>query len=198
MVPVGAAIIASPNSVFLSRLSDIYPGRASISSVVDLLITLLAMGVQGYQHLLSERLRILPLFAEGLNRVATRHRLELLPLGTNTISMAVNMDSLVDAGLTEPALLGSMLFVRNVSGCRVVCSTDCDGSSRPLAERRPTSTTISGHVFTNWGSHSSAYPHTYFTVACSMGMKEEESIKFLEKLNKVLLDLSRKNRKITK
>jgi O-phospho-L-seryl-tRNASec:L-selenocysteinyl-tRNA synthase len=89
MVPVGGAVIASPQkemisgirlllrftltlslslSVSLSLLhstclnlcSKIYPGRASSSPLVDLLITLLSFGRNGYKALLKQRKELLP------------------------------------------------------------------------------------------------------------------------------------------
>eukprot|EP01105_Mastigella_eilhardi_P017269 TRINITY_DN3971_c0_g1_i5.p1 TRINITY_DN3971_c0_g1~~TRINITY_DN3971_c0_g1_i5.p1 ORF type:complete len:356 (+),score=64.72 TRINITY_DN3971_c0_g1_i5:7-1074(+) len=57
MVPVGGAIIAGPDSAFIERVSKNYPGRASESPVMDLFMTLLAMGKSGYTNLLLERKR---------------------------------------------------------------------------------------------------------------------------------------------
>ncbi|CAH2299929.1 phosphatidylinositol 4-kinase type 2-beta [Pelobates cultripes] len=55
MVPVGGAVIAGFNDSFLQDISKMYPGRASASPSLDILITLLSLGVKGYQDLLKER-----------------------------------------------------------------------------------------------------------------------------------------------
>lgn len=56
MVPVGGAIIVAPqNSVIPNAVAKLYPGRASISPILDLFITLLSMGAKTWRHLLSER-----------------------------------------------------------------------------------------------------------------------------------------------
>jgi len=55
MVPVGGSIVASRHASFIKALSQMYPGRASAAPVVDLCITLLEMGLDGYKRLLAER-----------------------------------------------------------------------------------------------------------------------------------------------
>ena len=55
----------------------------------------------------------------------------------------------------SPTFFGSYLFSRRVSGVRVVFTS---------------STKINDQHFTNYGSHSQAYPHLpYFTAAASIG-----------------------------
>ncbi|CAJ0948226.1 unnamed protein product [Ranitomeya imitator] len=55
MVPVGGAIVAGFNESFLEEISKMYPGRASASPSLDVLITLLSLGASGYKRLLTER-----------------------------------------------------------------------------------------------------------------------------------------------
>lgn len=55
MVPVGGAIIAGPNESFIDAIAKNYPGRASGSPVLDLFVTLLSLGRNGYEKLLLER-----------------------------------------------------------------------------------------------------------------------------------------------
>ncbi|MGH0121189.1 UNVERIFIED_CONTAM: hypothetical protein FKN15_041623 [Acipenser sinensis] len=55
MVPVGGAIIAGFNESFIQEISRMYPGRASASPSLDVLITLLSLGTNGYKQLLKER-----------------------------------------------------------------------------------------------------------------------------------------------
>ncbi|XP_069374607.1 O-phosphoseryl-tRNA(Sec) selenium transferase isoform X2 [Paralichthys olivaceus] len=55
MVPVGGAIIAGFDESFVQEISQMYPGRASASPSLDVLITLLTLGASGYKKLLSER-----------------------------------------------------------------------------------------------------------------------------------------------
>jgi O-phospho-L-seryl-tRNASec:L-selenocysteinyl-tRNA synthase len=172
MVPVGGAIVASPSSAFLQMISATYPGRASISPIMDLFITFLSMGETGYRHLLTERRRLLPIFREKLEVLCSKYHLQLLSAPSNTISYAVSLDSLPrdERGLS---FLGSMLFQRNVSGCRVI-------------QQSSKTTSFCGITFQNWGSHHVSYPHSYFTAACAMGMQEDEIDCFVDRLDKVL------------
>ena len=55
MVPVGGAIVAGPQSSIVDAVSQLYPGRASVSAALDLFVTLLEMGSQGYRSLLAKR-----------------------------------------------------------------------------------------------------------------------------------------------
>ena len=62
MVPVGGAVLCTfgtsksvPESPFLDDLSQTYPGRACMAPIFDLFVTLLKMGVNGWQALLAER-----------------------------------------------------------------------------------------------------------------------------------------------
>ena len=50
MVPVGGAIVTSSQEDFIASLSAMYPGRASATPVLDLFITLLAMGERKYRY----------------------------------------------------------------------------------------------------------------------------------------------------
>ena len=70
------------------------------------------------------------------------------------------------------SFVGSMLFQRNVSGCRVVV---------PSSQI----TNIASYEFANWGAHTSYYPDVYFTAACSIGLTSKEIDTFLERLENV-------------
>ncbi len=172
LVPVGGAVVMCPAPEFLHVLASCYPGRASISPVLDLTMTLLSMGVSGFTALHRERARLWPVFNAGLLDVVSKFGLKVLPSQQNCISVSVSLDELVKAP-ESLSFLGSMLFVRNVSGSRVIVNTG-------------KVTTISGYDFVNWGSHTNDYSHSYLTVACSVGLTEMEVINFLERLNKVL------------
>lgn len=71
------------------------------------------------------------------------------------------------------SFLGSMLFQRHVSGCRVVSKTT-------------TATTISDFKFTNWGAHCNSPDCSYLTAACAIGATEGDISSFLIKLEKCL------------
>lgn len=179
MVPVGGAIAASTNPAFLQAMSANYPGRASISPILDLFITLLSMGEVGYQSLLKDRRRLLPIFRQQLEDLCAKYSLQLISSPGNTISYAIGIDALSQQAKPY-SFLGSMLFQRNVSGCRVVALTGKTSN-------------IAGTAFHNWGSHIQQYPDNYFTAACAIGMSSADIDLFISRLEKVLSKFIRGN-----
>lgn len=203
MVPVGGAIVISPSAAFLKDLSGIYPGRASIAPVMDLFITLLAMGEGGLRELLNSRMRLLDYFKSSLSSFVALVGEEIIPSPRNTISIGISLRNLDALRTEEPSLrdrdeqggvktplksdknictfFGSMLFQRCVSGCRAVAQSD-------------KVTNIGGHQFIGWGAHTANYPFSYFTAACSIGLKESEINLFMDRLVKVYGKISDRSR----
>mmetsp|Transcript_21360 Transcript_21360/g.35238 ORF Transcript_21360/g.35238 Transcript_21360/m.35238 type:complete len:594 (+) Transcript_21360:65-1846(+) len=174
LVPVGGALILSPNDQVIACISKNYPGRASASPMVDLFITLLSMGLNGYKGILEERRRLVEHFRVKFDVLAKKFGERMLDCPRNTISFGITLDKLV--GVEEEkknvqiTKFGSMLFTRCISGTRVV----------PTGETK----TISGHTFQGFGSSYERYPHSYMTAACAVGMGEEEMNEFFERLEK--------------
>ncbi len=185
LVPVGGALIISPNSNVIESISTNYPGRASASPMIDLLITLLSMGLDGYKRVLEERRRLIDHFRRRLEAVANLFGERLLVCPRNTVSFGITLDNLIrtnnaiDAHSTQLSnedennqitKFGSMLFTRCISGTRVVARNE--------------SKTISGHTFQGFGSSHDTYPHAYMTAACAMGMTEGEMNEFFVRLER--------------
>ncbi|XP_045104724.1 O-phosphoseryl-tRNA(Sec) selenium transferase-like [Portunus trituberculatus] len=114
MVPVGGAVVAGFDAQFIEHIGKMYPGRASVSPVLDLFITLLSMGVQGYTSLMTQRSEHMDYLRTRLREVADSFDLQLLLTQNNPISTGLTIPKGVG---TE---LGSQLFLRGVSGVRVV------------------------------------------------------------------------------
>lgn len=169
MVPVGGSIIAGFDSKFIEQIGKMYPGRASSSPVVDLFMTLLSMGKQGYKKLLEERKDLKKYLGDQIEAVAKDYGLRLLTCKNNPISIAMSLPVEESAALTE---LGSMLFLRGVSGTRVIATTDVKA--------------IAGYTFEGWGSHSKSYPVAYLTAAASIGMTRKDVDLFVQRLSKCL------------
>ena len=55
MVPVGGSIIIGSSAELVDSIASLYPGRASISPIMDLFITLLSMGVENFKQLREKR-----------------------------------------------------------------------------------------------------------------------------------------------
>jgi O-phospho-L-seryl-tRNASec:L-selenocysteinyl-tRNA synthase len=70
MVPVGGSIVYSSNKIYMEKLANLYPGRCSINSVLDLFMTLLEMGIDGYKNLIEERERLFIWFKQEVSDMA--------------------------------------------------------------------------------------------------------------------------------
>lgn len=162
-----------------------YAGRASSSPIVDLFITLLSMGMNGYKRLLAERQEMLKSFPSRLNAVAEKYGERILSCPTNTISFGITLDKLPrprgeDEREDDVAYLkeiekeisqfGSMLFSRCVSGTRVV----------PRAQSKK----MGDHLFFGFGSSVEGYKHAYMTAACAIGLTKKELDEFFVRLDK--------------
>ena len=72
-------------------MSATYPGRASVSPILDLFCTLVHLGVDGWTKLLADRQALMPPFRLQLAALAERHGERLLHTPNNTISMAITL-----------------------------------------------------------------------------------------------------------
>lgn len=174
LVPVGGSIIAGFDVNFVAHIASTYPGRGSAVPSLDLLITLLHLGVSGYKRLLAERKECFAFLKESLTELAVHFGEHVIHTKDNTVSIALTLDKLRNGGRgTE---VGSMLFLRGVSGARVVTS---EGDVK----------TVNSHEFVNWGSHSNCYPHSYLTAAAAVGVTRRDIEVFITKLKAVLSSL---------
>ena len=207
LVPVGGAVVVSPNKPLprplIQEIGKIYAGRASSSPILDLFITLLSMGLQGYKHLLQSRTKLKDEFHDELQKVAMKYGSRVLKCPKNTISFAITLDSLlpmedIATEVTTDVIknnedqkwqlrakkisyLGSMLFTRCVSGTRVV----------PCHQLK----SICGMDFTGFGSSTDNYPHAYLTAACAIGLSKNEMEDFMARLDKSMRDFVSKQKK---
>ncbi|KAG1680516.1 O-phosphoseryl-tRNA(Sec) selenium transferase [Nymphon striatum] len=171
MVPVGGAIIAGYNEKIVEEIRKTYPGRGSSTPSVDMFITLLSLGQNGYKKLLKERKSNMVYLKERLNQCADTYGERVLQT-KNPISIAVTLNNFHNEGTKAATEVGSMLFKRCVSGTRVIAPGD--------------DKIINGHTFKNWGSHHNYYPFPYFTAAAAIGMTQTDCDKFIKRLDNVL------------
>ena len=115
MVPVGGSVVASGDAAFLQKMAAIYAGRASCSAVLDIFITLLSLGRNGFQALLKDRLRVLPAFQSAMSTFADTVGESLISHPDNDVSFCITTKNRPDG-----SALGSSLFNHCVSGPRVV------------------------------------------------------------------------------
>jgi len=197
MVPVGGGIILSPSNYVIQKISKIYAGRASASPIIDLFITLMSMGLNGYTSLLAQRNALIPCFRKNFETIASKFGERLLSCPTNTISFAITLDQTlsqyIPKHLTETSFqyqtrlnkeityLGSMLFTRCVSGTRVVS--------------RNSVKVVNDVEFQGFGSSHDDYPYAYLTAACAIGLDKDEMLEFFKRVEKTMVEFSKKMQK---
>ena len=182
----------SPNKEVTKGIGKIYPGRASSAPIIDLFITLLSMGLDGYKGLLAKRKSLLDSFQTRFGEVAERHGGRILNCPRNTISFGITLDTLsespdeigvdsVKESSLDTSYFGSMLFMRCVSGTRVV----------PRGQTK----TMGKHSFEGFGSSTDNYQHDYLTAACAIGGTECDLDEFFSRLDKAFKDFKKKRKK---
>lgn len=188
LVPVGGAIITSPKEGVIQNVSKVYAGRASSAPILDLFITLLSMGLNGYKGLLDDRRELMMNFKSRFEELALKYNERALVCPKNTISYGITLDSLSQSLEGESAesinkseitsMFGSMLFTRCISGTRVVS--------------RGQSKIIAGRTFHGFGSSTEDFPHSYLTAACAIGLTRAEMDEFFSRLEKCFKDFWKK------
>uniref|UniRef100_F7FPY1 O-phosphoseryl-tRNA(Sec) selenium transferase n=1 Tax=Callithrix jacchus TaxID=9483 RepID=F7FPY1_CALJA len=160
MVPVGGAIIAGFNDSFIQEISKMYPGRASASPSLDVLITLLSLGSNGYKKLLKERKEMFSYLSNQIKKLSEAYNERLLHTPHNPIS------------------LGNFFFpkekqiLQSISRRKVV----------PLGSVQ----TVSGYTFRGFMSHTNNYPCAYLNAASAIGMKMQDVDLFIKRLDRCL------------
>lgn len=184
MVPVGGAVIAvgPQHQSLVDAVNKTYPGRASLSPLLDLLITLLHWGQVGWKRVLAEREELFLYAKMQLNQLAEEVHQRVLETPGNPISLGLTLQNLqTSQKASEPlslskssSFLGSMLFKRCVSGTRVVTC----GAEQSVA----------GIDFVGYGAHCDNYPCDYLTVAAAVGTTKQDIDSFVTKLRQTLLE----------
>lgn len=166
MVPVGGAIVFGPNAEVIEGIAKRYAGRASISHIVDLFITLIGLGRSGLERMKLDRIECFDYFKKRLEEIAPTNEMNT---PHNDISMALRLPEGIGSSL------GSQLFHRNISGARVI---EINGKM----------TSLEGILFINFGSHSSKWTEKfcYLTVAAAVGSERDDIDIFIKKLVKLL------------
>ncbi|RZF40213.1 hypothetical protein LSTR_LSTR011987 [Laodelphax striatellus] len=172
LVPVGGAVISGFEKGLLEKIAKNYPGRASASPAMDVFMTLLSLGVNGYKQLIGQRKEMYKYLKEELAKIAHKHQERLLDTKNNPISIAMTLTSLTGGDSKRISMLGSMLFLRCVSGTRVITGVE-------LKE-------VAGYKFEGWGAHYSNYPTPYLTAAATLGMRKSDVDLFTHRLDKAL------------
>lgn len=176
MVPVGGTFVYAPNSEATDLIRKNYPGRANMSPILDVFITLLGLGKHKLQHYLQTREECYDYLKTRLAELAQKYTQRVLHTPRNPISIAVTLDhpftedpsfDLSDEDITR---FGAMLYTRGVSGAR------CVGYQNKKS--------VGPYEFANYGGHCDGYPHAYFTAASAIGIEKQDVDVFISRLDK--------------
>jgi O-phospho-L-seryl-tRNASec:L-selenocysteinyl-tRNA synthase len=133
LTPVGGALIASPSKEIITKISQAYAGRASATPVVNFLISMLSLGINGYQKLIEEQQQNRELLEKKLTIVAERIEERVLDV-FNPVAVALSLKNLKEEHLFA---LGGALYNLRVTGPRVynpqekAFGTCCDNYPTP-------------------------------------------------------------------
>ncbi|CAG9475384.1 unnamed protein product [Plasmodium vivax] len=126
LVPVNGGIVFSSDKKKMKELKKHYPGRTPVHAYLDLFITLLELGKRKILNLRKEREENFAWLKDKVSTLCSKYNLSLIKASKNKISMAINLNELYKIYHVENprsiTLLGSLLFYRNVTGHRVICS----------------------------------------------------------------------------
>ena len=115
LTPVGGSIIASPEKEIINKISQTYAGRATANPVVNFLISMLALGIEGYQHLIDEQQKNHKLLEDKLSAFASGIGERILEV-FNPVAVAMTLSKLNPDNLFA---LGGALYNLRVTGPRV-------------------------------------------------------------------------------
>lgn len=126
LVPVNGGIVFGSNKKKVEELKKTYPGRLPINAYLDLFITLLELGKYKIMEMRKQRRENYEWLKKEAEQICNKYNLELIKMSKNKLSIGINLNGLYKyCGIDNPkiiGLIGSMLYYRNVTGHRVICS----------------------------------------------------------------------------
>ena len=165
LTPVGGAILASPSKETIKKISQTYAGRASASPIVDFLISVLSLGIEGYQELIELQKENRKDLEQKLSNVALKYNERILEV-FNPVAVAVSLKNLKKEQLFA---LGGALYNLRVTGPRVH-----DPSKK---------------VF---GTCSANYNTPYIVMNAAIGAKKEDITSAVERFEKAYHQIMQK------
>jgi len=157
LTPVGGAIIASPMEDIITKISQGYAGRASATPVVNFLISMLSLGIEGYQQLLEEQQKNRKLLEDKLQEVAEKSNEKIFEV-FNPVAVAMSLNNLKKEQLFA---LGGALYNLRVTGPRVY---------------NPEESTF--------GTCCANYSTPYIVLNAAIGVKSQDIISAVERFEK--------------
>ena len=165
LTPVGGALIASPIKENIRKISQTYAGRASATPVVNFLISMLSLGINGYQKLIEEQQQNRKLLEEKLSIVASSIKERILEVH-NPVAVALSLKNLKEEHLFA---IGGALYNLRVTGPRVY---------------NPKESTF--------GTCCEKYTTPYIVMNAAIGSKKEDIISAVERFEKAYKQITQK------
>ncbi len=165
LTPVGGAIIASPSEEIINKISQAYAGRASAAPIVNFLISMLSLGIEGYQKLLTEQQHNRKLLESKLKGVTEKINEKILDV-FNPVAVAVSLNNLKKEQLFA---LGGALYNLRVTGPRVY---------------NPEESTF--------GTCSTKYIAPYIVMNAAIGATSEDIVSAVERFEKAYDQITQK------
>ncbi len=116
LTPVGGAVITSPNPDLIEAISKCYAGRASASPVVQLLVSLLSMGKQGYLSRIEIQKKNRKFLEDSLTGIANEFNEQIIECN-NPVSCAMSLKNVNKEKIQD---LGGILYNLRVTGPRFI------------------------------------------------------------------------------
>ncbi|MFX1375364.1 MAG: O-phosphoseryl-tRNA(Sec) selenium transferase [Promethearchaeota archaeon] len=115
LTPVGGALIASPIQENITKISQAYAGRASATPIVNFLISMLSLGINGYKKYIEDQQQNRKLLEEKLAIIAKNINERILDI-YNPVAVALSLENLNEENLSA---IGGALYNLRVTGPRV-------------------------------------------------------------------------------
>jgi len=186
-----------------------YAGRASAAPVIDLVVTLLSMGLNGYRTLLHRRRILVGKFRRRLSKIARTHGERILTCPGNTVSFGMTLDALagsdkricaeddevdtfhrdrkeLDEKRKEMDKESLLLLHRHTTLLGSMLFSRCISGTRVVPGFDIGRKEICGISFSGYGSSTDRYRHSYLTAACAIGMGGFEMEDFFVRLDRCL------------
>jgi O-phospho-L-seryl-tRNASec:L-selenocysteinyl-tRNA synthase len=163
MVPIGGSVVYSSNCKLIDKIKKNYPGRASISPLIDLFVTILEMGKNKYKQLIKDRKEKYDNLKSAMDKIAQKYGERVLDTPNNKISLAITLGKICVSSKSKQdvTMLGSLFYSRQISGIKILASSG-------LID-------FNSYKFNNYGSHCENYHSLpYCAFAAAIGISDDE------------------------
>ena len=160
LTPIGGGIIYSKDREFLNEISLCYPGRACATPIVNILVSMLSLGLNKYLELMKQQRESRKLLGNLSMELAEKTNNKVLNI-KNPISLCITVDS-------DPVEIAGKLYNLRITGPRGVRTSDKFGNC-----------------------YLGNYPYSYIVMNAAIGVKNEDIIVAVEKLENILMDNSK-------